>query len=201
MNRIRKIKYGGQKWTIQALVPADFLEVSYWPFAYYKLPESELSKNAEIKRDWKLKPKGMVEEEKQLEDSFKLALKLGAGINDKNYAQVKKNAEFYNILLSEIYALTYQLTPEEKFFIPQKVISKTFAEFMFAKAKAMNMEPYAFMADLAREKPELYNPKRFDFNIFILGVGWERERREMEKAEAKMKAATKKMRKKKMRKR
>jgi hypothetical protein len=37
---------------------------------------------------------------------------------------------------------------------------------------------------VSRETPELYNPKRYDFNWFILGIGWDKERQDMEKAQA-----------------
>lgn len=182
----RKIKYDNRFWTIHSLDPFDFLECSYWPFAYYHLPKNQTNKTQEVKRDWKLKPANKIDEEKKLENSIRHALILGAEIKlGGEYDEIKKDEKLHSILLAEIYALTYQLTPIEKLFASQKEISRDFAESLAIKSKVLHVEPYSLIADVSREKPELYNPKRYDFNWFILGVGWDRERREFEKLKVK----------------
>lgn len=182
MNIQKKVKYLKKAWTIKCLAPIDFIEQSFWPFAYYVLPDDHWTKKKkEIKRDWKLKPKNQVDDEARIENAVKHALKCGAGVSDELDELLRVR------LLAEIYSLTYQLTNIEKYFASQKTVSRDFAEGLAIKAKALNVEPYSFLADLSKEKPELYNPKRYDFNFFILGVGWEKERREMEKAQANIK--------------
>jgi hypothetical protein len=197
MNRKRRtIKYTKKAWSIKSLVPADFLECSYYPFAYYKLPDNSWgAKLKEIKRNWKLPTKEKSAYDNKLEEARKQAFRSSLGVlSDADYDKIKKDETLYNILLSEIYALTYNLTPIEKLFKPQVILSKDFAENLAIKAKAMNVEPYYFMTNLANELPPLYNPKRYDFNLFILGVGWERERREYEEIENKMKSQQNKLR-------
>lgn len=194
--KARKIKYKKHKLSVAALVPFDLMSCSYWPFAYYLLDEVINKKKApEIKRDWKLKPKDMIETDTKIADSIKMAIKKSLSITDELHDELKQDETTYNILLSEIYAVSYQLTPIEKYFTPQKMINKEFAEGLAAKSKALQIEPYSFIADLSREKPDLFNPKRYDFNYFILGVGWEMERKaqenalkDMEKQQSKIKA-------------
>ena len=184
MDRIqRKVKYFDRTWTLLSLFPADFLEVSCWPFAYYRLSEVQRKENFEVKRDWKLKPKNVSSEEEKLESAIKQAIMQGASIANEDYEAVKADDTLYSLLLAEIYALTYQLDLTEKYFTPTKTISKDFAEALAIKSKAMNCEPYALIADILKEKPELYNPKRYDFNWLVLSAGWERERIEMIKAQ------------------
>lgn len=196
MDRLqRRLKYFGKKWTVRQLFPADFLSVEYWPFSYYRLLEdNKPSKKApEIKRNWNLKPKEMIDTEAKLAASVKRAVMFGLAIySDQEYEKIKEDEQLHSLLLAEIYALTYELKPEEKYFAPIMTINKTFAESLAIKAKTMSVEPFSFMVDLSDQKPELYNPKRFDFNWLILGAGWERERREYEKAEREAKAQIRK---------
>jgi hypothetical protein len=191
MSRAKRIiKYADKTWTVSSLVPADFLECSFWPFSYYRLPEDNLVKSAiEVKRDWNLKPKNKISDEAKLEQAIRQAFMVGLGINfDKDFEAIKSDQTLYNILLFEIYSLTYRLKPVDKILVPFELISRDFAEALAIKAKAINLEPFSLISDLSRELPELYNPKRYDFNWFILGVGWERERREIEKAQAEAKS-------------
>lgn len=183
--RERVIKCFGQKWKIKSIFPADFLSVSYWPFSYYRLPEIKKRKDIpEVKRDWKKKPKEMEDMEAKLNASIKHAFFFGLSVFfDSKFEEIKKNDQLYNVLLAEIYALSYDLSATDKYFSPFKILSKDFAEALAIKAKFMNVEPYSLIADVSRETPELYNPKRFDFNWLILSAGWECERREREKAE------------------
>lgn len=147
-----------------------------------------MSKKKEIKRDYKLPPKDKIAEDKKINEAVKRAFKISLNIVDDNdYSKLKENKTAHNFLLSEIYTATYNLTPVDKYFNPQKIISKDFAEMLAIKAKAMNIEPYSMYADIKNELPELYNPKRYDFNLFILGVGWEKERQEYEKMDKKTK--------------
>lgn len=184
MKQQKKIKYLKKTWIAKTLVPNDFLEYSYWPFSYYILKEDTQKKQIkEIKRNWNLPPKEKVQADEKIDGSLFNAFRLGCDVKTlTEYNEIKENKMLYNLLLGEIYSLAYKLTDVEKFFVPQKVISKDFAEGLAIKSKSMNVEPYSFMVDLSKEKPELFNPKRYDFNFFILGVGWERERREMEEA-------------------
>lgn len=180
MNIQKKVRYLKKAWTVKCLAPIDFLEQGVWPFSYYVLPDDLLAKKEKtIGRHWKV----------VLENAIKYALSLGAGVNTEIDEILK------TVLLAEIYALTYGLTNIEKYFTPQKTISRNFAEGLAIKAKALNVEPYSFLADLSKEKPELYNPKRYDFNFFVLGVGWEKERREAEVAQAELKSKTNALRK------
>jgi hypothetical protein len=190
MKRVqKKIKYAGKVWTVSSLVPADFLSCSHWPFSYYRLEENSRQKSLEVKRDWKLKPKNISSDEEKLAESVKQAVKIGININfDGEYEKIKSDESVHAVLLSQIYALTYNLSLAEKYFLPFQIISKDFAEALAVKAKTLCVEPYSFLVNLSKEPPELYNPKRYDFNWFILGVGWEKERREMEKAQAEMKS-------------
>lgn len=191
MKRIqRKIKFEKKTWTISAIAPADFLELSYWPFTFYRLSEEQKVKaQPEVKRDWKLKPQPMISLEDKLEASTKHALKLGLNLkSDAEYNEINVNEPLKNLLLFEIYALTYELSAIEKYFTPFKFISRDFAEGLAVKSKALGVEPYSFLNDVTRETPELYNPKRYDFNWFVLGIGWDKERREIEKAQAEAKA-------------
>jgi|WetSurMetagenome_2_1015567.scaffolds.fasta_scaffold02369_13 hypothetical protein len=184
----RKMTFNKKSWQICALVPADFLECSYWPFSFYRMPEDSASQS-EVKRDWKLKPKNQTLPEDKLAASVRQALRLGAGvINDIDFEKIKKNEMLYNLLLTEIYAASYELSTVEKYFNPQKIISRDFAEALALKSKALHVEPFSFLTNLVHEKPELHNPRRYDFNWFILGIGWEKERREIEKAQANAKA-------------
>jgi len=185
----KRIIFLKKTWTVKALFPVDFIEQSYWPFAYYKLKDEQAYKrSSEVKREWNLKPKDQIDELTKLNNAKKYAIEIGAGIaNDDEWLEIEKNKDLFDMLLSQIYALTYGLSALEKYFVPEKVISKDFAELLAIKAKALNVEPYSFMADISKELPELYNPKRYDFNFFILGVGWDRERKEIEKANKKAK--------------
>lgn len=185
MNNQKKVKYLKKAWTVKSLAPIQFVEESFWPFAYYVLSDDGWTKKKkEIKRDWKLKPKDVIDDEARIENAIKHALKYGAGVNGDLDETLRV------LLLAEIYSLTYQLSNIEKYFTPQMTLSRDFVEGLAVKAKALNVEPYSFLADLSKEKPELYNPKRYDFNFFVLGVGWEKERREMEKAQADIKRKT-----------
>ena len=185
----KKVKYLKKAWSVKCLVPADFLECAYYPFAYYKLPEDDKPKLAhEIKRDWKLPPKRIRDEQIREEEAVKTILKKGLGlVSNKTYNEIKKDKDLSNYLFAEIYCNTYQLSNTEKYLNPQKIINKEFAERIAVQCMTLHLEPYSFMADLSKEKPALYNPKRYDFNIFILGVGWDRMRREQEEMEAKIK--------------
>lgn len=182
----RAILFEGRRWHARPVYPADFFSCAFWPFAFYRLLEDEKSeKGEEIKREWKIKPKNLVDDEAKLEAALKNVFKAGLGIKfDHEYDKIKENNLLHSVLLSEIYALSYNLTLEEKLFTPTQSISREFAEVLAIKAKALQCEPYALLKDLSKERPELYNPRRYDFNIFILAAGWDRERREIEKAQA-----------------
>jgi hypothetical protein len=187
--RARKVKIASRKWTLRGLFPADFLALRLWPFAHYRLIEDMKKDDGHfLDRDWKLKPKNKLDEEVALEEGIKRALVVGASLKHGQYAEIKADEQLHSILLAEIYAMTYGLSPADKVFNPFKLIDRHFAETIFAKSKALCLEPYAFMADVAHEAPELYNPRRWDFNLFILGVGWDQERRAMEKAQAEMRS-------------
>jgi hypothetical protein len=190
MQRATKtINYDGRTWRLCGLFPADFFTCSCWPFAYYRLPEDGNPAEQKIKRDWKLKPKNMRDDEAKLAFAIRRALKVGCGINsERECDEILSKDTLKVFLLAEIYALTYQLNLLQKYFTPFENISREFAEALAIKAKTMNIEPYALLADVSRGTPELYNPKRYDFNWFILGIGWERERREYEKAQVEMKS-------------
>jgi len=182
----RKIKHEGKTWTIKSIAPADFMSLSYWPFSFYRLPDDKAVKKVpEIKREWKLKPTPMLSLEDKLEASVKHALTIGLSLkSDTEYNEIKENKILHDSALFEIYALTYELTAIEKYFSPFKFINRDFAEGLASKSKALRVEPFSFLKDVSREIPELYNPKRYDFNWFILGIGWDKERREIEKAQA-----------------
>ena len=194
MNRIEKrVKIKKKTWLIKSLFPADFLSYSFWPFSYYRLPEDlkPTKQYPEVKRDWKIKPKNLITQEEKLNNALRNVYRLGAGIyKDKVYDELKADEFAYQILLAEIYSLSYGLTNQEKLLEPFKVISRDFGETIYMKAKAMYSEPWNLIGDIT-ELPELYNPKRHDFNIFILGLGWDRERREAEELQAKMKSQSK----------
>ena len=192
MNRAkRKLKYFGRVFIIKALVPFEFIDKAFWPFSYYRINRDSITTpKPEIKRDWKLKPKNVVEDEVRLAESIKQAVIIGANIKASEYAAIKENKNLHTYLLAEIYSLTYNLTLTEEYFCPIKEISREFGEALAIKAKAMSVEPYSLVTDVSRETPELYNPKRFDFNWTILAAGWEKERREYDKAMAEMKSKT-----------
>jgi hypothetical protein len=180
----RKIKYNGKTLNLCGLFPADFFECAYWPFSFYKLPEDNKVKSTEIKRDWKIKPESMIEEEEKLAASIRRAFKVGCNLQfDNEYENIKENENLHTYLLSEIYTLTYKLNTIEKYLSPVEIISREFAESIAIKSKAMNIEPFSLLFDLSHESPALYNPKRWDFNWLVLGCGWERERKEIEKAQ------------------
>jgi hypothetical protein len=182
MNRVqKKIKYLDRTWNLSSIVPADFICLSFWPFSFYRLSEEQVFKKQEIKRDWKLKPKSAITDEEKLSRSIKHVFKIGLGINsDSEYKEIKKDETLYSILLAEIYAISYQLTSEEKLFIPFEFYSREFCEMLAIKSKALHVEPFSFLKDISKEKPELFNPKRYDFNWLVLSTGWEREQREAE---------------------
>lgn len=182
--KTRKIKYKKNKLSVMSLTPSDFMSCSYWPFAYYYTDEDKKkAKFDQPERDWKLKPKKDLTIEEKLDESIKFAFKISLNITDELYDDIKKDTMVYNFIFNEIFASTYKLNNIEKFFSPQKYINLDFAEGIAVKSKAMSKEPYSFIADLSKEKPELYNPRRYDFNYFILGVLWNMEARENEKAQ------------------
>lgn len=195
MTNMRKIKYQKKTWTVKTLAPIQFIECSYWPFAHYRTSEDiePTPEKPEIPRDWKLPPKKKLDDEAKLEAAWRYAYKLSCGVgSDADYEEIKKDRTLHFMLFNEMYALTYELTLIERCFTPQKIISRDFAEGLAIKAKAMNIEPYSLLADLSEEKPELYNPKRYDFNFFILGIGWQKEIRDADEAKAKYEADIKK---------
>lgn len=190
---MKKIKYGRKVLHIHKISPFDFMTKTFWPFSYYVLIEDKLKKDKsfEIKREWKLKPKEMDSDEKKINDAVVYAFELSAGINKAEHDTLKNdNKVFYNYILGEIYAQAYDLDSAQKLINPQIEISREFAEALAIKCKFLNIEPYSLIANINQEKPELYNPKRYDFNWIILSTGWDKERREQEKLNAKMKSMT-----------
>lgn len=198
MKRIKKkVKYLKKAWVIQSLVPADLIEFHYWPFSFFRAAEVlEKKKLVEPEREWNLKPKEKKADEVKLDNALKQAFKISLNIFfDKEYDEIKKDEMLYNILLAEIYALTYNLTPAQKYYNPTQNISKKYAELIAVKATTLHIEPYAFYADISKELPELQNPKRYDFNNCILSVGWENQRQEIEKQNREYKKQVSKSRK------
>lgn len=183
----RTVLFASRLWSLQSLFPADFLTEKFWPFAFYRLPEDVKPNIPSQAIDWKLKPKEMTDYEESLKSAIRKALIIGANIKTGDINAVETNEQIKSVLLAEIYALSYGLTPMQKILLPYETITREQAELMYVKAKAYNCEPYALISDLSGMAPELYNPKRYDFNLFILGCGWDRERREIEKAKAEMK--------------
>ncbi len=186
--RTRKIRIASQVYTLHSLFPADFLPVKFWPFSYYRLPEDLKPKPAGPNYDWKIKPKKMIDTEDAIKTSIRRAFEISAGLLFDKCDRALESETVKNILLTEIYALTYGLDSVRKLMMPFEMLYREQAEMIYIKAKAYNAEPFAQMADLVAEPPELYNPRRYDFNLFILGCGWERERREAEKIKAEMSA-------------
>jgi hypothetical protein len=188
MRKKRTVLFASRLWSLQSLFPADFLTEKFWPFAFYRLPEDVKPVNHEPKRDWKLKPTNMTEHETALKSAIKRALGIGANLKSGEFGQIEGNEELKMLLLSEIYALSYDLTPAQKLICPYETINRDQAEMIYFKAKMYTCEPFALIANLQDESPELYNSRRYDFNLFVLGCGWDRERREIEKAQQEMKA-------------
>ena len=194
--KTKNIKFNNETWKIQEIFPIDFIDCSYFPFTFYVLKDTQPTfKKKEVKRNWNLKPKEKIEEEENLEKSLDRILEIGivspavdrnGSFNRKSIQDIKKDQNLYSILLSEIYALTYSLSSIDKLMHPQMEFSKDFSEAIYIKSKNLGVEPYSFLADLTMEKPGLYNPKRWNFNFFILSVGWDKERREVEEYNKKM---------------
>lgn len=189
--KTRTIKYKGSRWTVKGLIPRDFIEFNCFPLAYFSFPESPKQKN-EVKRDWKTKSK------KQKNEEAARARILTVGIVKPVVSQngfgglfdvrnIEADEMLYGVLLGEVYALTFELTNQERLFAPQKKINREFAENLYFVCKLLQQEPFSLYQDVANELPALQNPKRWDFNQFILAAGLERERAEQEKAMADIK--------------
>jgi len=192
----KKAKYFGRTWNVSAIFPADFLNSYFWPFSYYQYPPKKKSKDKkempEIRREWNYKPKEIIDTEAKIAASIKHAFIISLGLYKPfAYEKLQENKVLYDVLMAEIYGLTYDLNVAEKNFAPVCNINKDFAESIAIKAKTLGVEPYSFLKDLSTEKPELYNPKRWDFNWFILSAGWDRERIEIEKANQRIKQMSK----------
>lgn len=180
---LRKIKYKKNKFSVKPLTPADFTGCAFWPFSHYIVNETKvIPKFDQPERDVKLKFNKNKTIDEKLDESIKYAFKISLDITDEIFDDIKKDELAFNFIFNEIYAQTYKLGRLEKFFTPQKIYNQDFAEGIAVKCKALSKEPYSFIADLEKEKPELYNAKRYDFNYFILGVLWSMEAREQEKA-------------------
>jgi hypothetical protein len=183
-----KLIIAKQFYELQSLFPFDFLTEKFWPFAYYRLPENIETKNNQLRINWNLKPQKDLDFESDMAAAIKHALEIGANLKFDEYSKIEKDEKTKTILLSAIYSLTYDLTTAQKYLCPFENIRRDQAEMIYFKSKFYNCEPYALLGDIQTESPELYNPKRYDFNIFILGCGWDRERREIETAQREAKA-------------
>jgi hypothetical protein len=187
MRKTKAVKILGKKRLAQGLIPADFMAHACFPMSYYITAEAAKTKKT-IKRDWKLKPKHQSDEELARDNILVLGIK---GLTASELTNIKENNFLFNYLLSVIYVLTFKLNTFEIVFAPQKKIAREFAENLYMVSKLLNQEPYSLYTDIKKERPALQNPKRWDFNNFILAIGLERERYEQEKAMTKVKARQK----------
>ena len=180
--KTEKIKINKKIWRIQGLLPIDFVGHNFFPFSYFIFKDRKSPKT--IKRDWKLKTKKVREEDAVKENIIKIGV-----VSPRNVTvDPEKDELTYNILLGSIYALTYDLTLIEKYFTPQKEIHREFAENIYFLSQKMNTEPYALYTDISKELPSLHNPERWDFNLFVIQAGLEREQMEYDEAINKAKA-------------
>jgi len=187
----RTIKYQGQKWTLQGLFPIDFVQFDCFPMSYFTFPEP-VKKQIEVKREITYKSKSQEKEEHARDRILEIGVvkpivhREGFG-GWYDMRLIRADETLYGLLLSEIYALTFQLTPLERMVAPQKIIGREFAENFYFVSKLLKQEPYAMYSKACKEEPAAWNPKRWDFNQFILAAGLERERVEQEKAMAEAK--------------
>jgi hypothetical protein len=197
MTRKTKLfKYDSTIYKLQSLYPADFLEYSVFPFQHYILrDEVEKKEKKEVKRNWKIRPKKEVDLEEKLKQAMNQvfikgivspAVNISGIFGQTSLQNIEKNKELYEGLFSSIYALTFSLTSKQMLFGAQISISRDYARSIYTQCKTFNLEPYSLMANIQEEKPEIYNPKRHTFNLFIRGEGFEQEREETEEATKEM---------------
>lgn len=202
--KTKNVKIGARIFKLQSLFPADFLGDKFWPFAFFRTPEDVKQTPPAPEYDWKLKPKSMLDFEADMQTVTQRAIEIGGSLRFGERFEIAKEESFSkdvfttkkSVLLSEIYALTYGLDTAQKLLAPFMFVRREWAEMIYFKAKFYACEPFDLIADCKKELPELYNPRRYDFNLFVLGCGWEKERREMEKAQAEMRSKTSMLRKK-----
>lgn len=179
-----KIKFNKKTYHLQGILPIDFINCKSFPFSYFIFSNQKAP--VRVKRQQKLKTKKMIEEDKIKQGILKIGI-----ISPPNIIiDEEKDNTLYNLLIGEIYSLTFDLSLTEKYFMPQKEVHREFAENIYFLSQKMNIEPYALYADIKNELPSLYNPKRWDFNLLTISAGLEREQVEHEEQIKKIKTRT-----------
>lgn len=191
IRHLKRVKIGKQLFIIKQLFPVDFLASDAWPWNIYAVGDE--GRTEESRTDLfahGIKPKEIVEKERsESEIKFKI-FQLGIqkpAIDEAKYKTICADVAVYNRLLFELYVLAYGLNDKLKLNFDKLAhvmlmaeltkdrVSRKHLEWIYAKAKFEGREPYAAYTDTAQVLPELFHPRRFNFNQTVFVVGREME--------------------------
>jgi len=195
---------GERLFVLRQLFPADFIEQDSWPWNIFRVRSAadDIS-SPEDQEDlyaYGRKPKSQIEKERSEEDVKFRTISLGImsprvlksdepwSEGSIYYWQIFENKTLYNRLMLEIYLLAYELNDSGLDMnklghamaiqsVISEDVSRVHLEWLYVKAKNSSQEPYSLFTDVANARPELYHPRRYNFNQTVLVVGKEAERR------------------------
>ena len=188
---LKRVKIGKQLFIIKQLFPIDFLASDAWPWNIYTVgDEGQTEENRADLFAHGIKPKELLEKERsESEIKFKI-FKLGIQkpvIDEAKYKEICADTAVYNRLLFELYVLAYGLNDKLKLNfdklahvllmaeLTKDKVSRKHLEWIYSKAKFEGREPYESYTDTKQALPELFHPRRFNFNQTVFVVGKEME--------------------------
>ena len=201
--RLKRIKVGERLFIIQQLFPADFMGQDSWPWNIFRVKDKATESQEEPQEDlyaYGRKPKSQIEQERSEEDVKYQAISMGIVSprvirTDEPWAegtiyywQIFEDKALHNRIMLELYLLAYELNEVGLDLnkighalaiqsVISEDVSRVHLEWLYVKAKNSSQEPYALFTDAQNAKPELYHPRRYNFNQTVLVVGKEAERR------------------------
>lgn len=178
--RDKKIKIGADDFLIRQLWPADFLDCELWPFTIFLFDDKEeKNSSSELDKFFKnrqgIKPKSILENEERTKNlEYKIILRGCAQpiITKKRYEEILQK-EIKDKLIFQIFILSYE---PKNILEPFIKLNRDFMLQIYWRCKEFSLEPYSFFKNNS-EKPEFYNPYRYDFNstVFSVGCEWQKK--------------------------